>query len=45
MARVKMFAHRAVIGAAILGFFAASSAVADRAAGAAVHIGSIFIPR
>ena len=42
MARFKVFAHHTLIGAAIVGFFAASSGIAYRAAGAAVHIGSYF---
>jgi|GEM_PF-5262184 len=39
MARFKMYAHHALIGAAMIGFFTASSAVAYRAAGAALTIG------
>ncbi len=45
MARIKMYAHRALIGAAVIGFFSASSAIAYRAAGAALSIGSVFAIR
>jgi len=45
MARIKMFAHRTLIGAAVVGFFAASSAVAYQAAGVAVGVGGSFVTR
>jgi hypothetical protein len=45
MARIKMLATRTLIGAAVIGFFAASSAVAYQAAGFATGIGSSFVVR
>jgi|CoawatStandDraft_6_1074263.scaffolds.fasta_scaffold05253_6 hypothetical protein len=42
MARIKMYAHRTMIAAAVLGFFSASSAVAYRAAGVVVSMSGAF---
>jgi len=45
MARIEVFAHHALVGAAVLTLFAVSSDIAYRAAGAALSVGSLVIHR
>jgi len=45
MARIKVFAHHALVGTAVLGLFAVSSTVAYEAAGAALSAGALIVGR
>ena len=43
MARVKVFAHHALVATAVLGLFAVSSSLAYKAAGAALSVGALVV--
>ena len=45
MARIKVFAHHALVGTAVLALFAVSSGLAYQAAGAALSLGSLVVRR
>lgn len=45
MAHVKMLAYRCLIGAAVIGFFAAGSGIAYEAAGAALYASGYIVHR